>query len=132
MPAYYGLFRDMTNRILIVEDDEAMRELLRLHLSSAGYAVEVAEDAIAAGYAVLKVAPALIVCDVAMPHMDGFELIAALRADGTLPKVPVIFLSADADEGRARELGAAEYLSKPVRLEELLAAVSRHLPRPRR
>jgi len=122
----------MTNRILIVEDDEAMRELLRLHLSSAGYAVEVAEDAIAAGYAVLKVAPALIVCDVAMPHMDGFELIAALRADGTLPKVPVIFLSSDADEGRARELGAAEYLSKPVRLEELLAAVSRHLPRPRR
>jgi DNA-binding response OmpR family regulator len=122
----------MTDRILVVEDDEAMRELLRLHLSSAGYAVEVAEDAIAAGYAVLKVAPALIVCDVAMPHMDGFELIAALRADGSLPKVPVIFLSSDADEGRARELGAAEYLSKPVRLEELLAAVSRHLPRPRR
>ena len=58
-----------------------MRELLRLHLSSAGYAVEVAEDAIAAGYAVLKAAPDLIVCDVAMPHMDGFELVAALRAD---------------------------------------------------
>ena len=121
----------MTGRILVVEDDESMRELLRLHLSSAGYAVEIAEDAIAAGYAVLKAAPDLIVCDVAMPHMDGFELVAALRADKALPKVPVIFLTSDADEGRARELAPSEFLSKPVRLEELLAAVTRHLPLPR-
>jgi DNA-binding response OmpR family regulator len=120
------------NKILVVEDEEAMRELLRLHLASAGYAVEAVEDAIAAGYAVLKSAPDLIVCDVSMPHMDGFEFIAALRADGSLPRMPVIFLtSLDDGEGRARELGAAEYLQKPVRLEELLAAVGRHLPRPR-
>jgi DNA-binding response OmpR family regulator len=116
------------NRILIVEDDEAMRELLRLHLSSAGYDVEAAEDAIAGGYAVLKGAPDLIVCDISMPHMNGFELVAALRADRSLPRMPVIFLtSVDDGEGRARELGAAEYLLKPVRLEELLAAVNRHL-----
>ena len=77
-----------------------MRELLRLHLSSAGYAVEVAEDAIAAGYSVLKAAPDLIVCDVAMPHMDGFELVAALRADaGVSNNLPVIFLTAD-ERGR--------------------------------
>jgi DNA-binding response OmpR family regulator len=115
------------NRILVVEDDEAMRELLRLHLSSAGYDVEAAEDAIAGGYAVLKGAPDLIVCDISMPHMDGFELVAALRADRSLPRMPVIFLtSVDDGEGRARELGA-EYLLKPVRLEELLAAVNRHL-----
>ena len=122
----------MTGRILVVEDDESMRELLRLHLSSAGYAVEVAEDAIAAGYAVLKAAPDLIVCDVAMPHMDGFELVTALRADKALPRVPVIFLTSDADEGRARELAPSEFLSKPVRLEELLAAVARYLPLPPR
>jgi len=103
--------------------------LLRLHLSSAGYAVEVAEDAIAAGYAVLKSPPDLIVCDVAMPHMDGFELVAALRADQALPRVPVIFLTSLAGgDARARELGPSEYLQKPVRLEELLAAVWRHLP----
>jgi len=123
----------MGRRILIVEDDEAMRELLRLHLSSAGYTVEIAEDAIAAGYAVLKGAPDLIVCDVAMPHMDGLEFVAALRSDKTLPNVPVIFLTSDAEaEGRARqELGAADYLAKPVRLEALLAAVHRFLPPPR-
>jgi len=119
----------MKGRILVVEDDESMRELLRLHLSSAGFAVEVAEDAISAGYALLKSPPDLIVCDVSMPHMDGLELIAALRSDKAMPKVPVIFLTADAEgEGRARELGVSEYLSKPVRLEELLAAVYRHLP----
>ena len=118
----------MTARILVVEDDESMRELLRLHLSTAGYTVEAAEDAIAAGYAVLKAAPDLIVCDVAMPHMDGFELVSALRADKALPRVPVIFLTSDADEGRARELAPSEFLEKPVRLEELLAAVTRHLP----
>jgi two-component system, OmpR family, response regulator len=123
----------MTGRILVVEDDESMRELLRLHLSSAGYAVETADDAIAAGYAVLKAAPDLIVCDVAMPHMDGFELVAALRADGGAAKqLPVIFLTAESEaDDRARALGG-EFLEKPIRLEELLKAVSRHLPRPRR
>jgi DNA-binding response OmpR family regulator len=134
MNAPFGVvFRLMAHRILVVEDDEAMRELLRLHLSTAGYDVQAAEDAIAAGYAVLKAVPDLIVCDVAMPHMDGFELVAALRADHTLPRVPVIFLTSDAEgEGRARvELGAAEYLNKPVRLEELLAAVRRQLAAPR-
>jgi CheY-like chemotaxis protein len=109
-----------------------MRDLLQLHLSSAGYSVEVAEDAIAAGYAVLRGAPDLIVCDVLMPHMDGFELVAALRADASLPRMPVIFLSSYAEgEGRARELGVVEYLHKPVRLDQLLVAVERHLPRPR-
>ena len=120
-------------KILIVEDEESMRELLRLHLSWAGYEVEAAEDAIAAGYSVLKAAPDLVVCDVAMPHMDGFELVAALRADAGVPKqLPVIFLTSDADaEGRAREMGC-EFLEKPIRLEELLATVSRYLPLPRR
>ena len=117
----------------MVEDEESMRELLRLLLCWAGYAVEVAEDAIAAGYSVLKAVPDLIVCDIAMPHMDGFELVTALRADAGVPKkLPVIFLTSEDDaEGRARELGA-QFLEKPIRLEELLAAVSRHLPLPRR
>lgn len=120
----------MSGRILVVDDEEVMRDLLRLHLSTAGYTVEVAEDAISAGYAVLKSAPDLIICDVEMPHMDGFQFVAALRADATLPRVPVIFLTTlEDEEGRGRELGANDYLFKPVRLEELLAAVSRHLPR---
>ena len=69
-----------------------------------------------------------------MPHMrTRFELVAALRADSAVPKKPpVIFLTAETEaDDRARELGG-EFLEKPIRLEELLKAVSRHLPLPRR
>jgi DNA-binding response OmpR family regulator len=119
----------MRGRILVVEDEQIMRDLLRMHLTSAGYEVEVAEDAIAAGYAALRAPPELIICDVEMPHMSGLELIAGLREEKALAKVPVIFLTSfDEGHARARELGAAEYLPKPIRLEVLLAAVQRHLP----
>lgn len=119
----------MAARILIVDDDPNIRDLLRLHLSSAGYEVSVAEDAIAAGYLVLKQPPDLIISDVNMPHMDGFEFVAALKADKTLPDIPVIFLTSD-DEGdhRGKELGAVGYLLKPVRADRLLAVVAQHVP----
>ena len=83
----------MAATILVVDDDESLRQLLRLHLSSAGYEVLVAEDAIAAGYLVLRQPPDLIISDVNMPHMDGFEFVAALKSDKTLPYIPVIFLT---------------------------------------
>ena len=91
----------MAATILVVDDDESIRELLRMHLSAAGYEVHVAADAIAAGYLVLRSPPDLIICDINMPHMDGFEFIAALKADTTLPRIPVIFLTSY-DEGDDR------------------------------
>jgi len=98
-------------------------------LKAAGYNVRVAEDAIAAGYMVLDEAPDLIICDVNMPYMDGFEFVAALKADSTLPYIPVIFLTSREDgDLRGKELGAVAYLIKPVRAETLLAVVARHLP----
>ena len=119
----------MAAKILVVEDDESLRELLRLHLSSAGYAVSVAPDAINAGYQVLKAPPDLILLDVNMPHMDGFEFIAALKADKTLPEIPVIFLSAfEEGDQRGKELGAVAYLKKPVMRDRLLLAVAQHVP----
>ena len=119
----------MSSTILVVDDDESIRELLRLHLSSAGYDVQVAEDAIAAGYLVLRSPPDLIISDVNMPHMDGFEFVAALRADGALPRIPVIFLTSMEDgDSRGRELGAVGYVTKPVRSDRLLALVAQHVP----
>jgi len=117
----------MAARILVVDDDESMRELIRIHLAAAGYEVQTAADAISAGYMVLASAPDLILTDVSMPYMDGFEFVAALRADPSVPPIPVIFLTS-VEEGmeRARELGAAGYLVKPVRADELLATVARH------
>jgi DNA-binding response OmpR family regulator len=119
----------MAARILVVDDDDSLRELLRLHLSSAGYEVRTAADAIAGGYEVLKNPPDLIIADVNMPHMDGFEFVAALKADKTLPYIPVIFLtSVEEGDHRGKELGAVGYLTKPVRADRLLALVAQHVP----
>jgi CheY-like chemotaxis protein len=118
----------MAASILVVDDDESIRELLRLHLASAGYDVRVAEDAIAAGYQVLKSTPDLIITDVNMPHMDGFEFVAALKADKTLPYIPVIFLTSVEDDHRGKELGAVGYVTKPVRADHLLSVVAQHVP----
>jgi len=119
----------MPASILIVDDDESIRELLRLHLSAAGYEVNVATDAIAAGYMVLRSRPDLILCDVSMPHMDGFEFVAALKSDATLPYIPVIFLTSVEDgDHRGKELGAVGYLTKPVRADRLLELVAQHVP----
>ena len=112
-------------RILVVDDDRNMRELLGLHLKSAGYDVETAEDGIAAGYAVLYQQPDLIICDVFMPHMSGFEFVAALRSDPAQQNVPVIFLTTSVEgEARGRELGAVGYLRKPVRADALLSFIA--------
>lgn len=118
----------MAANILIVDDDVSIRELLRLHLSSAGYEVQVADDAISAGYLVLRHPPDLIISDVNMPHMDGFEFVAALKSDKSLPYIPVIFLTTE-EEGdlRGKDLGAVGYLTKPVRSDRLLALVAQHV-----
>ena len=100
-----------------------------MHLSAAGYSVLVAEDAIAAGYLVLRSPPDLIICDVNMPHMDGFEFVEALKADSTLPKIPVVFLTSyDEGDDRGKQLGAVGYITKPVRADRLLALVAQHVP----
>ena len=68
----------MSYRILVIDDDACMRDLVAFRLRAAGYAVEMADDAIAAGYAVLEAIPDLIVCDIQLPHMNGLEFAAAL------------------------------------------------------
>jgi CheY-like chemotaxis protein len=119
----------MAASILVVDDDESIRDLLRLHLSAAGYEVHVAADAISAGYMVLRSPPDLIITDINMPHMDGFEFIAALKSDKSLPRIPVIFLTTVEDgDLRGKELGAVGYVTKPVRSDRLLSLVAQHVP----
>ena len=118
----------MAAKILVVDDDDSLRELLRMHLASAGYEVSTAPDGISAGYQVLKNPPDLILSDINMPHMDGFEFVAALKADKTLPDIPVIFLTSVEDgESRGKELGVVGYLTKPVRADRLLELVAKHV-----
>ena len=119
----------MPATILVVDDDANVRELLKLHLGAAGYVVHVAADAIAAGYLVLRSPPDLLICDVNMPHMDGFEFVSALKSDTTIPHFPVIFLTTfeEGDE-RGKELGVVGYLTKPIRADRLLSMVVQHVP----
>ena len=119
----------MAANILVVDDNANMRQLLELHLRSAGYEVQLAEDGLAAGYIVLRSPPDLIITDVNMPHMDGFEFITALRADTSLPRFPVIFLTTEEEgELRGRALGAVGYVAKPIRADRLLTLVAANVP----
>jgi len=119
----------MLKTILVVEDDPTMRELLRVHLSSAGFAVACAASGAEAMQAVRGVTPDLIICDVHMPRMTGFELITALKPMPSLRNTPVIFLTVDGDASeRGAQLGAADFLTKPIRVDALLEAVQKHLP----
>ena len=105
-----------------------VRELLQLHLRNEGYRVEVAEDAIAGGHAVLRSPPDLLICDVNMPHMDGLAFVETLRADPTVARFPVVFLTGEdqlADRGKA--LGAKAYLTKPIMKDLLLSTVRKAL-----
>lgn len=117
----------MSATILVLDDDLYMRELLSLHLSSAGYEVLVAEDAIIAGPLLLERRIDLLIADIEMPFMDGMDLVQAMRNDPAVSSMPVIFVTAHAEhEGRARALGAVAFLTKPVRSDELLAIVAQH------
>ena len=123
---------DRKARILIIDDDLGFRDLLRIHLSAMGYEVQVAEDGVAGGRALLAQPPDLIVSDVNMPFLDGFELLSLMRADEGTASIPVILLSGRSDGdtmAKAVELGAADFLTKPVTRDQLLESVEACLER---
>jgi DNA-binding response OmpR family regulator len=117
---------DKKIRILIIEDDVGFRDLLRLHLSYAGYQVQLADDGITGGRALLAHPPDLVISDVNMPFLDGFQLLSLLRADAETAGIPVILLSGRSDSdamAKAVELGAADFLTKPVTRDQLLESI---------
>ena len=111
-------------KIAVIDDDRFIRYLLDMHLRKAGYEVFTAEDAVAAGRVILECKPDMVLCDVDMPFMDGYEFVSALRADPATRHIPVIFLTVNENVGeRAKQLGAG-HLVKPVMADELLRAVA--------
>jgi signal transduction histidine kinase/PAS domain-containing protein len=116
-------------RVLVVDDNSDMRQYLS-RLLSEQYEVETVADGQAALQATRKTPPDLIVSDVMMPVLDGFELLKALRSDEETRAIPIILLSARAgEESRVEgiEAGADDYLIKPFSARELLARVSGRL-----
>ena len=122
----------MTAVILVVEDQPAMQRNIRMGLEMSDYTVVVAADGIEA-LAVLNAQPIdLILADVGMPRMNGYQLYEELRRQPRWALIPLVFVSAralDSDIRYAKALGADDYLVKPFQLEDLLAIVAGRLRR---
>ena len=120
-------------KIVVIEDDVTFLDLLRVHLASAGHEVLTAEDAALGLRAVITEGPDLILLDLTVPYLDGFEMIKALRNDPATKTIPVVVLTGRGDDetfAQARKLGASQFLTKPVTRDVLIKAIEAQLSAP--
>ncbi|GBO56501.1 diguanylate cyclase/phosphodiesterasewith PAS/PAC sensor [Pseudanabaena sp. lw0831] len=116
--------------ILVIEDVEALREEIMETLSYEGFDVLGAENGVVGVQIAKTYLPNLIICDIAMPELDGFGTLIALRQEPKTSMIPFIFLTAmteKADMRQAMQLGADDYLTKPFTSAELLGAIASRL-----
>ena len=116
----------MATKVLAVDDDPVIQRLLQVNLEMEGYEVELAGDGEEALAKVREFAPAIVLLDIMMPKLDGWQVCAAMKEDPALASIPVVFLSAraqDADVQRGNDLGAAAYITKPFDPIDLLELV---------
>jgi two-component system cell cycle response regulator DivK len=120
----------MNKRILVVEDQEDNRQILRDLLGNAGYEMIEAEDGEQALAQAAKHRPDLILMDIQLPLMDGYEATRRLKADPALRAIPVIVATSYAlsgDEAKARAAGCDAYVAKPYSPRALLAKMREYL-----
>ena len=117
----------MEKTILVVEDDAGIRVVLQDALTSQGYNVETAEDGRKGLEMAKQLKPDLIILDVMLPGLDGFEICSQLRAEEITATMPIIMLSAkgqETDKTTGLSVGANEYLTKPVDRALLLEKIT--------
>lgn len=112
--------------ILVIDDDPAVRELVARSLAKAGYKVEVAADGEEGFRKVKAIMPDAITLDVMMQGMDGWSVLALLKADPELAEIPVIMLTIVDDRNRGFALGASGYLTKPIDRPQLLRLLNKY------
>lgn len=113
-------------RILLVEDNELNRDMLSRRLARRGYEVVMAVDGLQALDMAASTGPALVLMDMSLPLMDGWETTRRLKADPALRAIPVIALTAHAMEGdreRALAAGCDDFDTKPIEFERLLGKI---------
>src|SRR5271157_215397 len=118
--------------VVVVEDDRRSFDLLRVYLEAAGARVVSARDGEEGLDTVRRLSPAGVILDILLPGIDGWEVLAQLKADPGTAAIPVIVVSMLDERGRGFALGAAEYLVKPVGKDQLLAALYRAAAMPER
>ena len=118
--------RISTGPILVVDDDEAIREAVADLLRGEGYRAETAADGPAGLEAAQRLRPALVLLDMRLPRLDGWALAGALRARA--PRVPILAMTAATDARRwAAEIGADGWIAKPFDVDELFETIERLL-----
>ncbi len=118
--------------ILLVEDNELNRDMLSRRLVRLGYAVEMAEDGAKAIEMTQAIVPDLILLDLSLPKIDGWEVCRQIKAAASTGHIPIIALTAHAmtgDREKALEAGCDDYDTKPVELKRLLAKIADLLKR---
>jgi two-component system cell cycle response regulator DivK len=121
----------MSKRILVVEDQPDNRQILRDLFESAGYEIIEAEDGQAGVVAAKAQQPDLILMDIQLPVMDGYEATRRIKADPDLRAIPLIVVTSYAlsgDDVKARAAGCDGYVTKPFSPRQLLAKVKEYLP----
>jgi len=103
-----------TATILVVDDDDGIRSLLKQELGEAGYIIEEASNGKEAITKIRSVRPDLVILDVMMPEMNGFDVAAILKNDPTTMEIPIIILSIVQDKSRGFRIGVDRYLTKPI------------------
>ena len=116
-------------RILIADDEPHIRELVRLYLAKEGYETEFAVDGPDALEKALRLKPDLVVLDLMMPRLDGFEVTKAIRQQSDVPILMLTVRKEDTVKVAGLELGADDYLTKPFNPKELVARVKAILRR---
>ncbi len=114
----------LVGHVVVIEDDRPSQELLSVYLSGAASQVTVAQDGPSGLEAVRRVRPAVVLLDIRLPGIDGWSVLEAIKAEPETRDIPVIVVSIVDERARGAALGAAEYLVKPVRRNELLAALA--------
>jgi len=121
----------MTKRILVIEDTEDNRQIVGDLLGNAGYEVIEAVDGLAGVATAEREMPDLILMDIQLPGIDGYEATRRIRAIPALAKVPIIAVTSYAlsgDEAKTREAGCDGYVAKPYSPRQLLAKIHEYLP----
>ncbi len=120
----------MAKRIVVVDDEPGVVEELEAWLEDEGYDVETSTDSAQGLKKIRETNPHLVILDIVMPEMDGFEVLSEIKKDSQTADIPVIMLTAKPETRsimKAKDLRASDYVIKPFKPQEFLRTIQRHI-----